>query len=155
MHVGKLPVSHQDPPLDRDARILTPQTPVELLCGVIVERAGYEGISTVLVTFRTKAYADITMFGDVAVRLLGLMGHSGVVPSAIAAEDVPEALRRLRAAVGSQSAADVDTDFGNGGQNDDIDESGRVRVSLRLRALPLIELLEAAARENVAVTWDD
>lgn len=108
-----------------------------------------------LVTFRTKAYADITMFGDVAVRLLGLMGHSGVVPSAIAAEDVPEALRRLRAAVGSQSAADVDTDFGNGGQNDDIDESGRVRVSLRLRALPLIELLEAAAREQVAVTWDD
>jgi hypothetical protein len=49
----------------------------------------------------------------------------------------------------------VETDFGSGGQNDDIDESGRVRVSLRLRALPLIELLEAAAREQVAVTWDD
>jgi hypothetical protein len=29
-----------------------------------------------LVTFTTKAYANITMFGDVAVTLLKMMGHS-------------------------------------------------------------------------------
>jgi hypothetical protein len=40
-----------------------------------------------LVTFTTEAYADITMFGDVAVALLKMMGHSGTVPSAIRAED--------------------------------------------------------------------
>ena len=30
-----------------------------------------------LATFTTKAYANITMFGDVAVTLLKMIGHSG------------------------------------------------------------------------------
>lgn len=47
------------------------------------------------VTFTTRAYADITMFGDVALTLLKMMGHSGTVPSAILAADVPAALSRL------------------------------------------------------------
>jgi hypothetical protein len=33
-----------------------------------------------IVTFRSKAHADIMMFGDIAVNLLKLMGHSGTVP---------------------------------------------------------------------------
>ena len=49
-----------------------------------------------LVTFHTKAYANITMFGDVAKQLLELLGHSGTIPSAIKAEDVPAALARRR-----------------------------------------------------------
>ena len=48
-----------------------------------------------LVTFHTKSYANITMFGDVAKQLLELLGHSGTIPSAIKAEDVPAALARL------------------------------------------------------------
>ena len=39
-----------------------------------------------LVTFTTKAYADITMFGDVALAMLKMMGHSATVPGAILAE---------------------------------------------------------------------
>ena len=50
-----------------------------------------------LVTVTTDAYSDITMFGNVAVRLLRLMGHSGTVPGALRAEDVPAALQRLEA----------------------------------------------------------
>lgn len=106
-----------------------------------------------LVTFRTKAHANITMFGDVAIRLLELMGHSGTVPSALAADDVPRALRRLREAVESQSSHGSDLD--NGEEKDAVDESDHGRVSLKHRAFPLIELLEAAAREKVPVTWDD
>lgn len=53
------------------------------------------------VTFTTNAYADITMFGDIAVTLLKLMGHSGTVPGAIPEEDVPAALNGLRAAIGA------------------------------------------------------
>lgn len=56
-----------------------------------------------LVTFTTDAYADVTMFGDVAQTMLKMMGHSGTVPSAILAQDVPEALRRLTAAVDQQN----------------------------------------------------
>ena len=42
-----------------------------------------------LVTFTCKAYADITMFGNVAASLLRLMGHSGTVPGALLAHEVP------------------------------------------------------------------
>ena len=98
-----------------------------------------------LVTFTTKAYADITMFGDVAVTLLKMMGHSGTVPSAILAADVPAALSRLTAAVEAEQAAPP---------VDGVDEDdGDPPVSLTHRALPLIDLLTAAAREGCDVMW--
>jgi hypothetical protein len=49
-----------------------------------------------IVTFRSKAHADIMMFGDIAVNLLKLMGHSGTVPGALLAEEVPTALDHLK-----------------------------------------------------------
>jgi len=42
-----------------------------------------------IVTFRTKAHADITMFANVAVDLLKLAGMTGNVPTAILGADVP------------------------------------------------------------------
>ncbi len=93
-----------------------------------------------LVTFTTKAYADITMFGDVAVALLKMAGHSGTVPSAILAEDVPAALERLTAAIDAGKGAQA-----TGDQND--------AVSMAHRALPLIDLFKAAAREKCDVMW--
>ncbi len=96
-----------------------------------------------LVTFTTKAYADITMFGDVAVALLKMMGHSGTVPSAILAADVPAALSRLKAAINAGKAQPAPKSKGAD------DET----VSMAHRALPLIELLTAAAKENCDVMW--
>ena len=99
-----------------------------------------------LVTFETKAHANITMFGEVAVALLKLMGHSGAVPSALLAEDVPAALARLRAAVSENADVPLDPSTGK----DDKDNGEERHVSLGHRALPLIELLAAAAAaENV------
>lgn len=102
-----------------------------------------------LVTFRTAAYANITMFGDVAVSLLRMMGHSGTVPSAILAQDVPQALERLKAAVARDKAAGEAP--AEEARDDDSDEP---RVSLANRAFPLIELLEAAAKRKSDVMWD-
>ncbi|MFO7641916.1 MAG: DUF1840 domain-containing protein [Candidatus Competibacteraceae bacterium] len=102
-----------------------------------------------LVTFRTEAYADILMFGDIAVRLLKLMGHSGAVPGALLAEDVPAALEPLRTAIAAhqatvpKAAEDVEDD-------DDADESP---VDVAQRAFPLIELLAAPAAK-CDVLWD-
>lgn len=95
-----------------------------------------------LVTFTTKAYADITMFGDIALAMLKMMGHSGTVPSAIRAEDVPEALSRLTAAINAVKAPPA--------TEKETDDSA---VSMPHRALPLIALLTAAAKENCDVMW--
>jgi hypothetical protein len=100
-----------------------------------------------LVTFTTNAYADITMFGDVALALLKMMGHSATVPGAILAEDVPAALSRLTAAIEAEKAAPPVED-----EDEDADEDEPV-VSIAHRALPLINLLAAAAKAESNVMW--
>ena len=103
-----------------------------------------------LVTFETQAHANITMFGEVAVTLLKLMGQSGTVPGALLAEDVPAALERLRAAVAEHPEATLDPAPPAGAKRDEANEA---RVSLGHRALPLISLLEAAAAARQNVMW--
>jgi len=102
-----------------------------------------------LVTFKTKAYSNITMFGDVAIRLLKLMGHSGTVPSAILADDVPAALERLQAAIAEEKRKAAAMR-----REEPEDDEKEPPVSLANRALPLIELLEAAAKQNCDVMWE-
>jgi hypothetical protein len=99
-----------------------------------------------LVTFSCRATANITMFGDVAVQLVKMMGHSGTVPSAILAEDVASALKHLQAALDTikkKSKPEV--------SEEDNEESSV--VSLPNRASPLIDMLEAAVKDESNVSW--
>ena len=48
-----------------------------------------------LITFKTKAYANITMFGNVGRRMLEMMDFGTSLPGAIREEDVPRALANL------------------------------------------------------------
>lgn len=100
-----------------------------------------------LVIFSCPAHADITMFGDVATRLIKMMGHSGTVPSALLADDVPAALRRLETAVAAAGPTLEHQDSTNG---DDEEPA----VSLRHRAGPLLQLLEAAQTAKCNVMWE-
>ena len=98
-----------------------------------------------LLTFTTKAYSDITMFGDIALAMLKMMGHSATMSGgAILAEDVTAAPNRLTAAVAVEKASQPK-------ENKDQGEPG---VSMVHRALPLINLLSAAANENCNVMWE-
>lgn len=97
-----------------------------------------------LVTFKTKAYSDITLFGYVAVPILKKMGHSGVVPGAILATDVPIALTRLLNALDSEEAFEFS-------ENND---SEKHEVSMAHRSLPLINLLKAAVEGGCDVMWE-
>jgi hypothetical protein len=97
-----------------------------------------------LVRFDSKA-GTITMFGEVAVELLKLMGQTGALPGALLAADIPAAVQRLRSAVDRQPAA----------KSDDSKEDGEPKVGLRQRAFPLIELLERAAKGGADVIWDE
>ncbi|MFB1490280.1 MULTISPECIES: DUF1840 domain-containing protein [unclassified Thiocapsa] len=106
-----------------------------------------------LVTFRTTAYADITMFGDVAVTLLKLMGHSGAVPGALMPEDIPAALAKLKAAVDEHAEEPLDSTSSVTQAAPQDGKEGQY-VSLAHRALPLIELLTAAAADGAYVMWN-
>ena len=100
-----------------------------------------------LVTFSCPACANITLFGDAAVRLLKLMGHSGAVPGALLAADVQAALERLEAAVEADEQSPEPEATAQS-------EDGEPAVSLSHRALPMIEFLRAAAKANCDVMWD-
>jgi len=95
-----------------------------------------------IVTFSTKAYANITMMGDVAKDMLKIMGHSGTVPGAFQPQDLPTALSNLQQAVESSKAAE---------QNP---KDGEFKPGLSQRALPLINLITAAMEANADVMWE-
>ncbi len=100
-----------------------------------------------LVTFECKAYSNITYFGDIAKQLLLMMGHSGTVPGAILADDVPAAFDRLKIALEQHAGAQPVS------EKKDQEDEKETPVDLRTRALPLIELLNAAAKEHCDVMW--
>ncbi len=99
-----------------------------------------------LVTFRTKAHAGITMFDDIAKMMLKKMGLHATVPGAILAEDVLASLNRLI------SAIEADTDTSTETEKNAWDDQS---VSLKNRAMPLIELLKAASEEHCDVIWEE
>lgn len=98
------------------------------------------------VTFRTDAHAAITMYGDVAKLMLKKMGHSGTIPGAILAEDIPAALSRLISTIDQDKEATTET------KKDAWDDQS---VSLKSRSTPLIELLKAAAENECSVSWEE
>jgi hypothetical protein len=101
----------------------------------------YSRSDRMLVTFTTNSYANITMFGDVALAMLKIMGHSATVPGAILAADVPAVLSLLTAAIDAENAT-LPVEGG--------DESV---VSMAHRGLPLIDLFTAAAKADCNVMW--
>jgi len=98
-----------------------------------------------LVTFTTDSHADITMFGKDALAMLNMMGHSTTVPGALVADEVPAALARLTAAIEAQQASLPSAESGYADEQ---------TVSMKLRAMPLMGLLAAAAKAKAYVMWE-
>ena len=98
-----------------------------------------------LITFKTNAYANITMLGDIGLKMLEMMAFGSSVPGAINAEDVPGALKNLQSAL-DKLPAQVEP----AGEADD----DQPAVSVHTRAVPLVELLQAAVADETYVRWE-
>ena len=107
-----------------------------------------------IVTFQSQAAGDVIMFGDVAKRMMEIMGKAPEDKGIVTVEQLPDAIARLRAAVAAEKArlagkSDDDlpqTEQGEGGGT-------RPFVSIAQRAVPLLELLEFALRKKRVVVW--
>jgi len=97
-----------------------------------------------LVTFKTKSYANIVMFGDVGTKMLELMNYGTAIPGAITPEDVSLALSNVQRGLEDTADLAVDTD----------PEADQPAVSLNTRAQPLIELLQSAIDDRNHVRWE-
>jgi hypothetical protein len=102
------------------------------------------------ITFKSKHSPNIVMLEAVALELIKLMGHSRTVPGSFAAEDIPAALARLEQAIAGAPDRPMEADRDNAIDDDDREPP----ISVGHRALPLIEMLRTAAKENDYVIWD-
>jgi hypothetical protein len=100
-----------------------------------------------LVTFTCKEHENIMMFGDIALKLIKMMGHSGVVPGAIQADEVPHALILLRGAIEEEKKHPFVV------SDESVDDRDDAPVSLAHRAFPLLDLLEDAVKKRCDVLW--
>ncbi len=101
-----------------------------------------------LIRFTSDVAGHFIMLGDNALPLLRLMGMSGREEGAVSGEDLRQALQTLQA--GLQRAAELAARPAQESEDDDEDV---VPVSLQRRALPLLEMLQRAAREDGYVMW--
>lgn len=98
-----------------------------------------------LVTFKTDA-GNITMFEKDALNILKMMGHSATIPGAILAEEVPDALKRLKNALDAEKhSASTDAE--------DMETEKEPTVSMAHRGFPLADLLTLAIQKNSDLMW--
>jgi len=109
-----------------------------------------------LVVFRSKAAGEIFMFAETARRLLSIVGKEDSPRGVISAEQVADALARLSAAVEEEKAqirqAREESEAAKRRGEPAADEAAQA-ITLGQRAHPLLEMLRAAERKRVDVTW--
>ena len=116
-----------------------------------------------LITFQSKAAANVIMFGETARQLLAVLGkdpgednsgNKGIVT----VEQLPEALARLQAAIeAARAQQNVKTAAEREAEEEAAREDGRsgmnAPVDLAQRAWPLLDLLQRSQAEGVPVIW--
>ncbi|MEF9995479.1 MAG: DUF1840 domain-containing protein [Burkholderiaceae bacterium] len=107
-----------------------------------------------LVVFRSKAAGEIFMFAETAHRIFEILGRKDTQRGVITAEDVPAALSALEAAVEAERALDKAADEAAELASRSGDGAALPRpITLSQRAWPLIDMLRAARKKSVGVTW--
>lgn len=106
-----------------------------------------------LVTFKSKAAADVPMYAENAKMLLTLVGKPFEPESApkgiLTAAEVPAALEKLR------SAADASrrTQKERADKTRDDEPAQAMSVGLAQRAFPLIDMMERAVKDGRDIVW--
>ncbi len=111
------------------------------------------GYRTMLVTFRSKAAADVPMYAENAKMLLSVIGKSLEPESAprgiITAAEVPAALAKLKAAADASRRTQKE----QSDRSRDDEPGQALSVGLAQRAFPLIDMLERAAKDQRDIVW--
>lgn len=107
-----------------------------------------------IVTFKSAACADVIYFGDVAQRLMALMGKDAGPKGIVTVEQLPEAIARLKAAIDADRERHLRLVQDEERGTETAEDGGtRPAVSLTQRALPLLALLEESLAEKKPVVW--
>jgi hypothetical protein len=111
-----------------------------------------------LITFTSKAAAEVTMYKEHAKRILHLLGKDldrGVITAAEAPQAVAVLEKEIAETRMHQASDDVQRDVHahHGETSEDTDHEGMEVVSFATRAYPLLEMLRAARNGGFDVLW--
>ncbi|MDP1651876.1 MAG: DUF1840 domain-containing protein [Rhodocyclaceae bacterium] len=110
-----------------------------------------------IVTFKSAATADIIYFGDVAKRMMELMGKAVTDQGIVTVEQLPGAIARLAAAIAGDQPQHREHLLADEPKTEAAADGGpgatRPFVSLTRRALPLLEMLKVSLTEKKPVVW--
>jgi hypothetical protein len=108
-----------------------------------------------LVKFSTR-FGQLVMQGEPAVALIRLGGHSGTVPSAVLLADLPGFVAKLRAGLELQGdqVSPLPPVKEPGVDWEDEKEPREQPIKLRLRAVPLLDMLDTAIRQQSDLLWE-
>jgi len=111
-----------------------------------------------LITFTSKAAAEVLMYKEHAKRILDLL-HKDASRGVITAAEAPQAVAILEKEIAESrlhaASEDVKRDINahHGEAGDDTDHEGMEVVSFATRAYPLLEMLRAARSGGHDVLW--
>ncbi len=107
-----------------------------------------------IITFQSRAAGDVMMFGDVARRMMEIIGKEPADRGIVTVEDLPAAIARLRAAIAADKAARAGRGPAALPETEKVPGGGeRPFVTVAQRAQPLLELFEQAAKREQPVVW--
>ncbi len=106
-----------------------------------------------LVTFTSKVHADVVMFGGLAGRFLNIMGENELPPGILRGERIKVAAEKLRAWLDELPVEPEPQEDNSKNPAEDAEKERRNRVGLKIRALPLLELMDASFRKECDVIW--
>jgi hypothetical protein len=101
--------------------------------------------------FKSRETGDLVMLRPHGQRLLEILGKDPDVPGVLLPDDIPRAIEAIRAAVVAEEAEQKRQaeEAAARGESPPPAES----VSLRMRSVPFIEMLERCMKAKVEVTW--
>lgn len=111
-----------------------------------------------LITFKSKAAADILMYEEHAKRLLELL-EKDVKRGIITAAETGYAIEKLQTEIAADRAhhqsheIERDVQMHHGEENDDNEHEQPEPVTFATRAYPLLEMLRAAHQHGRDVMW--
>ena len=107
-----------------------------------------------LYIFKSRASADVIMFGPDAKRLLEVLGKEPEVKGILTLEQLPDAISRLEAAA-EEDRAQVRAlrDRLHSANDHDGIADEKATVHLSQRAMPLILMMKESLKEDTPVVW--
>jgi len=108
-----------------------------------------------LFVFKSEASADVVMFGEVARKLIAVVGKDPEdAKGIITVEQLPEAIARLNDAIAADKAGQATRSADQEEQEAEAGHTGMAApVSFAQRAWPLLDMLQLSRKHGVPVVW--